>query len=612
MREVAEQFRRFEGPSALDRVWKVAAIAAFLTLAAVAIWLWAYQGTLLRWFRHSRTQIDFSRMTVRPLASQPGLEDNPSISPDGLWISCLYRANAVDHPQLQVHSIKGGPPVVINTGRLVVQGPAAWSPSSRELAVSALDGSREHSIYRVPRTGGTLQRITDCRPRLDMGCEIDWSPNATMLAVADRWPGNSETLRPQSRQRAPLRDLIKPDKLYVTGPRFSPDGTLVAFAKQPSMSSTDLYVVPVDGGAVPRRIAQNPSYQREFAWSADGKSLVAASPRQGNKLLLWQFPLDGREPERIGELDGSRGSSPSISRLKGALAWVRDLSTNSLWRMPADQSGRPPEPLVNSAAVDIDAEWSSTGRMVFRSDRSGVNELWVAKADGSNPWQATHFRGPFVGDPHWSPDGRSVAFSAHPDGNPDIFVMLCEPDSSACGEPRQMTRNPAPDANPTWSRDGRLIYFSSSRSGEHEVWRMAADGIGDPERITWNGGYLSHESADGKWLYYSKLWQKTGFWRVALPARGQSQLETPVIQDVPFRAGAIWALGLRELFYYPSIQDPAVPFPAVRAVDLETGRTRDLQLGNIRLGRGLSLSPDERWLLRSQNDRALTLIMIAE
>jgi hypothetical protein len=50
----------------------------------------------------------------------------------------------------------------------------------------------------------------------------------------------------------------------------------------------------------------------------------------------------------------------------------------------------------------------------------------------------------------------------------------------------------------------------------------------------------------------------------------------------------------------------------VRAVDLQTGSARELPIGNIRLGRGLALSPDEHWLLRSQNDRAQTLVMIAE
>jgi hypothetical protein len=50
----------------------------------------------------------------------------------------------------------------------------------------------------------------------------------------------------------------------------------------------------------------------------------------------------------------------------------------------------------------------------------------------------------------------------------------------------------------------------------------------------------------------------------------------------------------------------------VRAFDLETHRVRDLPVGNTLLGRGLSLSPDGRWLLRTQSDRLLSVIMIAE
>ncbi len=101
MHEAAEQLQLRERPSVLYRVWKVAALLVCLVLAAV----------LMAWlFHHPRSKIDLSHMTVRPLASQPGLEDNPSISPDGLWISCLYRAHPVDRPQLQVHSTQGGPP----------------------------------------------------------------------------------------------------------------------------------------------------------------------------------------------------------------------------------------------------------------------------------------------------------------------------------------------------------------------------------------------------------------------------------------------------------------------------------------------------------------------
>jgi Tol biopolymer transport system component len=431
-----------------------------------------------------------------------------------------------------------------------------------------------------------------------------------MLAVADRWPDNSE-LYLFGLASGGRRNLIAPDKEYVTRPRFSPDGKLVAYSRQASLSSEDLYVVAAAGGQ-PRRVTRNPWFQKGFAWSKDGKRLVAISSRLSHRPQIFQFPLDGSDPYPVGELDVTRGTEPTLSRGKGCLAWVRDLSANSIWRMPVDRSRRLPEPLTNSAAVDIDPEWSSNGRIVFRSDRSGVNELWIAGADGSRPWQATRFRGPFVGDPHWSPDGRAIAFTSHADGNPDLYLMRCEQDAATCSEPRQLTRTPATDANPTWSADGRWIYFSSSRSGGYEVWRMPVDGGAAPERITWNGGYMARESADGKWLYYSKLWETTGFWRIALPARGPGQAETVIARNVPFKAGATWALGARELFYYPSAESPAVLFPSVRAVDLATGSTRDLPVGNVRLARGLSLSPDGSWLVRSQNDRALTLVMIAE
>ena len=103
---------------------------------------------------------------------------------------------------------------------------------------------------------------------------------------------------------------------------------------------------------------------------------------------------------------------------------------------------------------------------------------------------------------------------------------------------------------------------------------------------------------------------RTGFWRIALPARGRGQVETPIALNVPFRAGATWALGGRELFYYPPLNDPAVPFPPVRAVDVETGRTRDLPVEKIRLGRGsafagrtLAIAHAKRSRSDADNDR---------
>jgi hypothetical protein len=132
---------------------------------------------------------------------------------------------------------------------------------------------------------------------------------------------------------------------------------------------------------------------------------------------------------------------------------------------------------------------------------------------------------------------------------------------------------------------------------------------GEAERITWNGGYLARESLDGKWLYYSKYVNPTSFWRISLPARGPGQQETVVGPRIPFPAAATkgWEY---VAFYYPAVDDPQVRFP--RASHRCRNRTDPGSSGGKDTAwRGLS-SVDGHWMLRSQKDRALTLVMVAE
>jgi len=242
--------------------------------------------------------------------------------------------------------------------------------------------------------------------------------------------------------------------------------------------------------------------------------------------------------------------------------------------------------------------------MTFRSDRSGSFEIWACEADGSNPVQLTNFSGPKVGSPSWSPDGRQIAFDARPEGNPDIFVISAEG-----GRPRRLTDDPAEEIAPSWSRDGRWIYFESNRNGSMQTWKIPAEG-GEARQVTKGGGSVAYESMDGKFLYYTKGRNVVGIWRV--PVEGGE--ETLVVDTHKAGYWSAWTL-VEKGIYFMTAEQPARP--AIEFFSFSTGKVTEV----VALAKpfrpwtnpeGLSVSPDGRWILYTQEDRSDTDIMLVE
>src|SRR6185369_3113826 len=63
-----------------------------------------------------------------------------------------------------------------------------------------------------------------------------------------------------------------------SGPRFSPDGSLIAFPGRYE-GNTDVYVVPATGG-VPKRLTYHPYNDIALGFTPDGKSILFSSPRE--------------------------------------------------------------------------------------------------------------------------------------------------------------------------------------------------------------------------------------------------------------------------------------------------------------------------------------------
>ena len=84
-----------------------------------------------------------------------------------------------------------------------------------------------------------------------------------------------------------------------------------------------------------------------------------------------------------------------------------------------------------------------------------ADDLWLVDREGGNARRLTTNVGS-ESEPHFSPDGQTIAFSAEYGGNTDAYIM-----NLSGGEPRRLTWHPGEDAVQGWTPDGKSVLFRS-------------------------------------------------------------------------------------------------------------------------------------------------------
>lgn len=189
------------------------------------------------------------------------------------------------------------------------------------------------------------------------------------------------------------------------------------------------------------------------------------------------------------------------------------------------------------ARLDYSPHYSPDGkRVAFISERAGDSELWVCDSEGKGAYQVTDLGGRgYPGTPRWSPDGREIAFDSAVEGPRDIYVV-----DAGGGVARRVTTEGSTDVRPSWSPDGKWVYFGSNRSGNWQVWKTAPSG-GTAVQVTRRGGREAFESSDGRFVYYARG-AEPGIWRIPVEG-GEETLVTKQGRQ------SYWALGMEGIFY---------------------------------------------------------------
>lgn len=444
----------------------------------------------------------------RRLTTDPALDYNPVVSPDGRWL--VFTSERTGNPDLYaLDLLQPGTPVQL-THSDAMEDAADFSP----------DGSR--LVFVSSRTG---------------------DPDVYTMAFDPNRPAAVEAPVNLTRNRA-----------GDYNPAFSPDGTQILFsssrsaedvASGPSAAAgyeaSELYLMQADGMDV-RRVTENEGWDGSPAWSPDGQSFLFYSERDGEP-RIFEAALDGSMPKPLSPA-GRVSLSPTAARdgrvaftvqrhdrwsvvsrsADGAGLRVESDGARDYWGPTFDPSGRVlaygPGPTDAATRISSDVPGPFVvhpTRSVDLSDRTlsltgvrgylptlhpsgeevatseGFARLVVTGLDGTRRRVVFDrvFTDGYRGTqsawwPSWSRDGQWLVFGVGmPFGGPndDVNLWKSRPDGT---DAVNLTRDsPTNDALPYFSPDGERIVFRSMRDGNAEIYLMNSDGT-HPRRLTHN------------------------------------------------------------------------------------------------------------------------------
>jgi eukaryotic-like serine/threonine-protein kinase len=302
--------------------------------------------------------------------------------------------------------------------------------------------------------------------------------------------------------------------LEASGATYAPDGKHLLFTKD-----SDVYLAADDGSEV-RRIVSGVEGRALFArFSPDGSTIrFNVLNAQGNTITLWELRADGSDLHLL--LPGWRGP------LEERFSWTPDgryfvfsseaaNGAHDIFALRESrgffhkQSGSPIRltfgPLrYDTPLVSLDGKrlfvggghlsgelvrYDPTSRqfVLFLGGISATNvsfsrdgkwityitipgyALWRSRVDGSEKMQLTSSSGNNLSLlPHWSPDGRQIAFISKSAEKPWTIFLT----SANGGSPIQLLSEDTFESDPTWSADGTQLAFATGTdylSGKSEI-----------------------------------------------------------------------------------------------------------------------------------------------
>jgi serine/threonine-protein kinase len=444
---------------------------------------------------NDRSQLFVRRLNQPQASALQGTEGarDPFFSPDGQWIGFFADG------QLKKIPMSGGAAVALCAAPANRGG--SWSDDG-SIVFSPRPG--DSPLFRVSSEGGTPEALTT----LGAG------------EVTHRWPqvlpGGRALLYTTSTATGNYEDAKIVVHSLASGEtttlhrggyfgRYVPSGHLV-YISRGSLYATRFNLERLAIESPPAQILSDVTNSpgtgaAQFSISLNGSLVYVPSAGEAANPSIFWLGADGKlQPLRsVPAAYDTIRFAPDGERLAAAILnqqsdiWTYEWGRDVMSRVTSDPT------------LDARPVWSPDGRRIaFRSARSGIDNLYWQRADGTGePQRLTESKVPHR-PKSWHPSGKFLAYEEI-GRERDVWILPVEGDDASGwrpGKPGAFLSGAFNETEPAFSPDGRWLAYASDEPGRTEVYVVPFPGPGGRLQVSTTGGSFPRWSSNGKELFY--------------------------------------------------------------------------------------------------------------
>lgn len=525
-----------------------------------------------------------------------------AVSPDGKYIA--YALSESEGNSIWVQQVGTASNVLVVPPVKAQIWDLRFLPDGSRIHYSLFAGDKaDPQHFRVPSLGGVAERIPNIVASFiafaSDGNHIayvqsDSAAGQNYLIVADADGGNKKTIATK-----PYPNTFEPNVPIVA---WSPDGETIAclvnyFDADASYSS----IVGINVRDGSERPLSEQRWYNVFSieWLKNGGGLlISASDKVsgGNQIHFLSYPQG--ETRHITN-DLSRYDGLSVTNDGESFVSIETNIVSGIYIGEEGADANDFKEIISETGALHPFVWTPDGKIIYRSKKDGVSNLWTMDADGGNRRQLTanaqvDARGLCI-----APDGRYLVFGSWRNGKSNLWRVDADG-----GNLTQLTNGKA-DVHPRCSADSRTVVYQKGLHSELTLWKVPIEG-GDPVQVTGFRAKWPAISNDGMRVTYFHMAESK--WRLGIV----SSEGGPMLQrlDVPAAQEGFttqWSPDDQYLFYIGTVGSVgniwSLPLNGSAPKQLTNFKSHSID--------DFSLSPDGKHFAVSRMSRTSDVVLIS-